>query len=63
MNLLYKYKNGNHYTEIYDDGTRIRETIEPEADHFIYEFPEGMKITLSSSNCDKAILAISICPL
>lgn len=47
MNLLYKYKNGNHYTEIYDDGTRIRETIDPEADHFIYEFPESFdcKIT------------------
>ena len=47
MNLLTKYKNGNHYTEIYDNGTRIRETINPDDDHFIYEFPESFdcKIT------------------
>lgn len=26
--LLHAYQNGNHYTAIYNDGTRIRETID-----------------------------------
>ena len=46
--LLNKYKNGNHYTEIYSDGTRIRETIDPNADHFEYDFPENADIKISN---------------
>ena len=51
MNLLHKYFNGNHYTSIYDDGTRIRETINPEDNKFTYDFAENVDV-LITKRCD-----------
>ena len=49
MKLLGKYKNGNYYTSIYSDGTRIRETEEEE---FIPAFAENIDIKLCN-RCDR----------
>ena len=51
MQLLYRYFNGNHYTSIYDDGTRIRETIDPEDNKFTYDFAENVDV-LITKKCD-----------
>ena len=51
MNLLSKYNNGNYTVEIYDDGTKIRETEEEE---FIADFPENIDIKITNyceNNC------------
>jgi len=47
MQLLGRYRNGNYYVTIYDDGTKIRETIDHNATEFVAEFPENidMKVT------------------
>ena len=44
MELLNKYKNGNYFISIYEDGTKVRET---EDDEFLASFPEciDLKIT------------------
>lgn len=47
--LIGKYKNGNYDVEIYDDGTKIRDTME---DDFIPDSPEAMDITITY-RCDK----------
>lgn len=44
MKLLAKYQNGNLTTELYDDGTRIRET---EDDQFVPAFPENIDVHTS----------------
>lgn len=48
MNMLGEYKNGNYKIEIFDDGTKIRETND---DNFISEFPECMDIKITNY-CD-----------
>lgn len=42
------YKNGNHYTAIFSDGTKVNETIDEEADHFTYEFPSNFDIHINN---------------
>src|SRR5574344_224841 len=49
--LLANYKNGNHTVCLYSDGTKIKETIDPSADHFTYDFPENMDIKITDY-CD-----------
>ena len=51
MNLLSKYNNGNYTVEIYDDGTKIRETEDSE---FNASFPENIDIKITNkclNNC------------
>lgn len=48
MNLLGTYKNGNYHVQIFDDGTKIRETI---GDSFIPSFSENCDIKISNY-CD-----------
>lgn len=48
MNLLKEYQNGNYQVEIYDDGTKIRETQE---DKFVPSFPECMDVKITDY-CD-----------
>lgn len=47
MKLLNVYKNGNHTVKIFDDGTKIKETIDPNADHFTYDFAENFDLKLT----------------
>lgn len=49
--LLYEYINGNHRVQLFSDGTKIKETIEPDADHFTYAFPENADIKITDF-CD-----------
>lgn len=52
MNLLSKYNNGNYTVEIYDDGTKIRET---EEETFEALFPENIDIKITNkclNNCN-----------
>ena len=42
------YKNGNHFTAIFHDGTKINETIEETDDHFTYEFPSNFDIHINN---------------
>jgi len=51
MKMLATYKNGNHKVIIFDDGTKIKETIDPNADHFTYDFPENFDIKITDQ-CD-----------
>lgn len=46
--LLGQYKNGNYNVEIYNDGTKIRETSE---DKFIPDFPESIDLKITNQ-CD-----------
>ena len=51
-NLLSKYNNGNYTVEIYDDGTKIRET---EEETFEASFPENIDIKITNkclNNCN-----------
>lgn len=50
-NLLGEYVNGNYKISIFSDGTRIKETLDKDAEQFIAEFPDScdMKIT---NQCD-----------
>jgi len=48
MKKLASYKNGNTYTTIYDDGTKIHFTKD---DEFEFEFPESHDISISQC-CD-----------
>lgn len=48
---LNTYTNGNHTVTIYSDGTKIKETIDPNADHFTYDFPENFDIKITDQ-CD-----------
>ena len=45
------YKNGNHFVAIYSDGTKVKETIDPDADHFTYDFPENFDLKINN-RCD-----------
>lgn len=51
MTMLATYKNGNHRAIIFDDGTKIKKTIDPSADHFTYDFPENFDIKITGY-CD-----------
>lgn len=43
--LLSKYNNGNYTVEIYNDGTKIRETKEED---FIASFPENIDLKITN---------------
>lgn len=53
--LTNEYTNGNHTVKMYSDGTKVKETIDPNADHFTYEYPESMDLKISDfcegANC------------
>lgn len=51
MNLLGEYQNGNYKVTIFEDGTKIRETINPDDDKFLSEFPECMDVKITNY-CD-----------
>lgn len=48
LKVLGHYKNGNHYETIFADGTRIRQTEDPDADHFEYDFPSNADLKISN---------------
>lgn len=48
MELLHKYTNGNYTVQIFNDGTKIRETNE---DDFVAAFPENIDLKISDK-CD-----------
>lgn len=48
MELLHKYTNGNYTVQIFNDGTKIRETNE---DDFVAAFPENINLKISDK-CD-----------
>lgn len=48
LKVLANYKNGNHSVTICDDGTKIKETFDPKADHFTYDFPENFDIHINN---------------
>ena len=47
--LLGKYKNGNYFVSIYDDGTKIREN---DLDFFEAEFPESADVKITNRCTD-----------
>lgn len=49
--LLGCYRNGNHYVAIFNDGTKVKETIDPAADHFTYDFAENFDLKITDQ-CD-----------
>ena len=52
MKVVGIYKNGNYVVTMFDDGTKIRKTIDDNATEFIAEFPES--IDMKTTNwCDK----------
>lgn len=51
MSILSTYTNGNHKVIIFDDGTKIKETFDDNADHFTYDFPENFDIKITDQ-CD-----------
>lgn len=48
MKVLGSYKNGNHQTTIYEDGTKVKETFDPNDSHFTYDFPENFDIHINN---------------
>lgn len=52
MKLIGEYTNGNYTITIFDDGTKIRETIDPDATSFVAAFPECMDVKITNK-CDK----------
>lgn len=50
MNLLGMYRNGNYIVRLFEDGTKIRETINDE-DLFKPEFPESIDLKITNK-CD-----------
>ena len=52
--LLHWYVNGNYTVEIYSDGTKIRETLDPAETKFRPEFSENIDIKITNfcnANC------------
>ena len=45
------YKNGNHIVKIFEDGTKIKETINPDDEYFTHEFAENCDIKITDY-CD-----------
>ena len=48
LSVLKCYINGNHYTGIMSDGTRIRATRETEDDRFLYDFAENCDVKITN---------------
>ncbi|NBP05736.1 MAG: radical SAM protein [Bacteroidetes bacterium] len=48
LNILYRYKNGNYFVSILEDGTKIREAND---DKLIADFPESLDIKITNY-CD-----------
>ena len=46
--LLHQYKNGNYIVRLFDDGTKLRFTLD---DEFVSEFPESIDIKITN-HCD-----------
>ena len=49
--MIRQYYNGNHRVILYSDGTKIKETVDPNADHFTYEYPESFDLKITDY-CD-----------
>lgn len=49
--LLGEYENGNYKVSIYNDGTRIKETLDENATEFIANFPDSMDMKITNC-CD-----------
>ena len=49
--IIAKYDNGNHRVTLFSNGTKIKETINPDDDHFTYEFPESFDLKITDY-CD-----------
>lgn len=48
LQVLHCYENGNHFTGILSDGTRIRETIESEDNRFLFSFAENADVKITN---------------
>lgn len=46
-----EYYNGNHKVSLYANGTKIKETNDPNADHFTYTYPESFDLKITDY-CD-----------
>lgn len=55
--LLGEYINGNYKVSIYEDGTKIRETLNENDVEFIPEYPECMDVKI----CNKCDMGCSFC--
>lgn len=51
MKLIAIYTNGNYRVSLYDDGTKVRETIDENDTEFISEFPESIDLKITNQ-CD-----------
>lgn len=51
LKILAAYQNGNHYECIFEDGTKIKDTINPDDDHFTYSFPTNFDFKINN-RCD-----------
>lgn len=51
INVLATYENGNHYECIFEDGTKIKDTINQNDDHFTYSFPTNFDFKINN-RCD-----------
>ena len=49
--VISSYQNGNHTVTIYSDGTKVKETLDPNADHFTYYTPESFDLKITDY-CD-----------
>ena len=49
--LAKSYKNGNHFVFIFNDGTKIKQTINPDDTYFTYDFAENADIKITDY-CD-----------
>ena len=45
--IMAHYMNGNHLVTLYSDGTKIKETSNPNDDHFTYEDPESFDLKIT----------------
>lgn len=53
--MIFQYHNGNHWVYLYCDGTKIKKTFDPDADHFTYEYPESFDLKITDA-CDGGCL-------
>lgn len=51
MKILKSYLNGNHVTSIYEDGTKLRETLNPDDDVMTFTFAETVDVKITDC-CD-----------
>lgn len=49
--ILYRYENGNHRVTLFSDGTKLKETIDPNDTHFTYNCPESFDLKITDY-CD-----------